>query len=84
MKRWRQQDTGSRMGEVKNPFEARLGDIRIHHFAHSGEGCDEVSAYLMGLYGFLKDFILGHRCIIPELTIYYSVKREYFDPKQFR
>ncbi len=57
----------------KDPFEARLGNIRIHHFAHSGEGCNEVSAYLMGLYGFFKDFIRSHNCFIPELIVYYSV-----------
>ena len=57
----------------KDPFEARLGSIRIHHFAHSGEGCDEISSYLMGLYGFFRDFILANSLIIPALTIYYRV-----------
>lgn len=38
----------------KDPFEARLGTVRIHHFAHSGEGCDEIASYLMGLYGFSR------------------------------
>lgn len=31
-------------------FIARLGDVKIHHFAHSKEACDEVVAYTTGLY----------------------------------
>ena len=62
----------------KDRFEARLGDIRIHHFAHNGEGCDEVAAYLLGLYGFFKDFVLTHPCPIPELMVYYQI-----DPRKY-
>ena len=64
----------------KDPFEARLGNIRIHHFAHSGEGCDEIASYLMGLYGFFRDFILSHECTLPELIIYYHVDRRRYVP----
>ena len=41
----------------KEPFEARMGDVRRHHFAHSGQGCDEVNAYLTGLYMLLNEYI---------------------------
>ena len=56
-------------------FEARLGSQRIHHFAHNGEGCDEIAAYLMGLYGFFRDYLLSNPCPIPALTIYYQVNK---------
>lgn len=59
-------------------FEARLGNRRIYHFAHNGEGCDEVAAYLLGLYGLFKEFILQHPCPIPELNVYYQV-----DPRTY-
>lgn len=59
-------------------FEARLGQRRIYHFAHNGEGCDEVAAYLLGLYGFFKDFILLYPCPVPELNVYYQI-----DPRTY-
>lgn len=43
------------------PFEARMGDIRRHHFAHSGEGCNEVNAYLAGLYMLLAEYLSSGR-----------------------
>lgn len=64
----------------KDPFEARLGSIRIHHFAHSGEGCDETASYLMGLYGFFKDYLDSRNCLIPELNVYYHVDKRSEDP----
>lgn len=59
----------------KDPFEARLGAVRIHHFAHSGEGCDEIASYLMGLYGFFKDYASSSICKIPELFVYYQIDK---------
>lgn len=41
----------------KEPFEARMGDIRRHHFAHSGQGCDIVNAYMKGLYMILNEYL---------------------------
>lgn len=57
----------------KEPFEARLGRIRVHHFAHSGAGCDETAAYLAGLYGFIKEYLETHAILLPEVRVYYSV-----------
>lgn len=55
-------------------FEARLGEKRIHHFAHTGEGCDQISAYLTGLYSFIKEFLSsGEQFPIPELGISFYV-----------
>ena len=31
------------------------GVIKAHHFAHSGQGCDETNAYMMGLYMLIKE-----------------------------
>ena len=59
----------------KDPFEARLGAVRIHHFAHSGEGCDEVASYLMGLYGFFRDYASSAIFRIPKLLVYYQVDK---------
>lgn len=41
----------------KEPFEARMGEKRSHHFAHSGQGCDELNAYMTGLYMLLKEYL---------------------------
>ena len=41
-----------------DPFKARMGDIRAHHFAHSGEGCDEEIAFLSGLYKLVQEYVL--------------------------
>lgn len=41
----------------REPFEARLGGVRRHHFAHSGDGCDEVNAYMAGLYMLLNEYL---------------------------
>lgn len=37
------------------PFEAKMGDVCRHHFVHNSEGCNEVNAYLAGLYMLLKE-----------------------------
>lgn len=41
----------------KDPLIARLGDIKCHHFAHSGKGCDEINAYLAGMYMVLNEHL---------------------------
>lgn len=59
------------------PFLARMGDVRQHHFAHSGEGCDAVNAYLAGLYILLQEYLTSSNALqLPpivakfELTVY--------------
>ena len=61
----------------KGPFKARLGEIRAHHFAHSGDSCDEEIAYLTGLYKLVQEIILEDPVLLPELKVYwpYSVQR---------
>ena len=41
----------------KELLEARMGGVRRHHFAHSGQGCDAVNSYMTGLYMFLKEYL---------------------------
>ena len=53
-------------------FEARLGMKREHHFAHSGEGCDETVSFLVGMYQLLQEFVLSHKLLIPELIVYWN------------
>lgn len=60
------------------PFEARMGDIRRHHFAHSGEGCDEVNAYLAGLYMLLADYLSSGRPLrLPPVIIGFDLSAHY-------
>lgn len=60
------------------PFEARMGDIRRHHFAHSGEGCDEVNAYLAGLYMLLAEYLSSGRPLrLPPVIIGFYLSAHY-------
>lgn len=60
------------------PFEARMGDIRRHHFAHSGEGCDEVNAYLAGLYMLLAEYLSSGRPLrLPPVIIGFDLSAHY-------
>lgn len=60
------------------PFEARMGDIRRHHFAHSGEGCDEVNAYFAGLYMLLAEYLSSGRPLrLPPVIIGFDLSAHY-------
>lgn len=60
------------------PFEARMGDVRRHHFAHSGEGCDEVNAYLAGLYMLLSEYLASGRPLrLPPVIIGFELSAHY-------
>ena len=72
----------------KEPFEARLGKIRCHHFAHSGKGCEEQNAYIMGLYMLLSEYLSdGNLFHIPavivgfELSAYFYYTEENIEEK---
>ncbi len=54
------------------PLVARLGDKRVHHFAHSGEGCDEEIAFMCGLYLQLQEYVKSHVIYLPALKIYWT------------
>ena len=57
----------------KEPFIARMGEIKVHHFAHSGKGCNELNAYMMGLYMILDEYIKkGNTVILPAINIIYN------------
>lgn len=53
-------------------FEARLGNVRVHHFSHNGEGCDEVAAFLSGMYMLVKEFIDANEIKLPPLNVYWA------------
>lgn len=63
----------------KEPFIARMGEKKVHHFAHSGKGCDELNAYMMGLYMIMNDYIQsGNPVFIPEINISYELSPHTF------
>lgn len=41
--------------ECNADFLARMGDIRVPHFAHSGESCDAVKALMGALYQLMQE-----------------------------
>ena len=63
----------------KEPFIARMGEKKVHHFAHSGKGCDELNAYMMGLYMILNDYIQGGNPVLfPEIYVSYELSPRSF------
>lgn len=71
-------ERGSKCGCIcpncKASFVARMGDINTHHFAHGMESCDEVKAYMLGIYSLLYQSLLEDRSFsIPSLVIKYYI-----------
>ncbi len=63
----------------KEPFEARMGNIRRHHFAHSGQGCDEINAYLTGLYMLLTEYLTsGQQLYVPPVIVAFDLSAHYY------
>ena len=67
----------------EEPFEARLGNVRTHHFAHSGKGCDEENAYLTGLYLLVQEHILNNRIELPELNVFWAYRETPYSKQNF-
>lgn len=58
----------------EDKFIARMGDVKVHHFAHSNEGCSETLAYTTGLYMMLKQmFDEGCAFYVPALVVGYYI-----------
>ncbi len=58
----------------KEPLIARLGEINRHHFAHSGKGCDEVNAYLTGMYMVLNEHLFNkHPIYLPPVIARFNL-----------
>ena len=53
----------------KEPFIARMGDKNQHHFAHSGKGCDEINAYMTGLYMLLSEYLTSNKLYLPPVIV---------------
>ncbi len=59
-------------------FIAKMGDVKVHHFAHSKDACDEVLAYTSGLYKLIHQILSnGSPFYVPALIIIYSVPYEF-------
>ena len=74
---------GQRCGCVcpacKDIFEARMGDIRRHHFAHSGKGCSETNAYIAGLYMLLNEYLSsGQPLYMPPVIVQFNLSPNYY------
>jgi len=55
-------------------FIARMGNVRVKHFAHSKEPCDEVIAYTTGLYNMIFQVLTNAEPLyIPALVISYTL-----------
>jgi len=67
----------------KDTFIARLGEKNAYHFAHSGEGCDEEIAYLIGLYNLVREFTLGSSVTLPKLILYWACYSTPFTTQNF-
>ncbi len=60
--------------ECNGKFEAKMGDIKIHHFAHTKDPCDETLAFIKGLFMFIKKMINNEKKLyVPDLIISYRV-----------
>lgn len=74
---------GQRCGCVcpacKDIFEARMGEIRRHHFAHSGKGCSETNAYIAGLYMLLNEYLSsGQQLYMPPVIVQFDLSANYY------
>jgi hypothetical protein len=61
----------------ESPLIARMGNVNIHHFAHSQKLCDEGHSYVLSMYMLVKEILDNRRKIIlPSLIIkyYYSTQ----------
>ena len=58
-------------------FIARMGEYKVHHFAHSKEACDEIIAYTSGLYKLIQQVLSeGKRFFIPALVISDTIPKD--------
>lgn len=72
-----------RCPSCNDAFIARMGNERMHHFAHSTEGCDEVQAYITGLYRLLKEVIdKGIPIYLPPVIVEFSFDENYAITKE--
>ena len=58
-------------------FMARMGKIKVHHFSHTKDACDEVIAYTTGLYRMLLQVLSEATCgfYVPALAVRYNLPR---------
>ncbi len=64
-------------------FEARLGEIRIHHFSHLSGGCDEEAAFVSGLYSLFMEYIVNNDVVIPKLSVFWAYSKHAYTKEAF-
>ena len=64
-------------------FQARMGNIRVHHFAHDGEGCNEEIAFLKGLYMLMQRYMEEHEITLPPLEITWTYSEDKYTERNF-
>ncbi|MCL1880554.1 MAG: hypothetical protein FWF76_00055 [Oscillospiraceae bacterium] len=66
-------------------FDAKMGEIRAYHFAHKkGSMCDELAAYLNGLYGLIKQFIENDgKLYIPAVIADFNISDSILEKSDF-
>lgn len=63
----------------KEPFIAKMGNVLVYHFAHSGKGCDATRSYMMGLYMLLKEFLeIKNPLYIPPVIVAFKLSPYYY------
>jgi len=59
--------------ECNGKFEAKMGDIKIHHFAHTKDPCDDTLAFIKGLFMFIEKMVKNEgKFYAPGLNIFYE------------
>ena len=69
--------------ECKGAFEAKMGEVKVHHFAHTKDACDETAAFIKSLLLFVKQMIEDDGTFTSdkeEVRLFFKLKKstEYF------
>ncbi|MDR1694247.1 MAG: hypothetical protein LBR70_03540 [Lactobacillaceae bacterium] len=58
----------------KGDFMAKMGDVRIHHFSHTKDACDDVLSYISGLYAHIQQALeTDTPFYVPALVVSYNL-----------
>lgn len=58
----------------KGPLIAKMGNIKVHHFAHSKDACDEIATFISGLLQIVRQSIEENGSVyVPALIVGYKL-----------